>query len=746
MGCVVGTPTVAKDSPRGTRSSPAEYPGDGKGSRVASHAEKPASSPLPKPLHIPLDGSLKGDNGSGSEGQPSITTAVTQPYHAPATNQHKNVEHDLNSSSGEMAPAFHATGTSEGNNTASTANYNMRYASRHSKLTLHGSPFLSSPMKQQRLLSLGSELAHTASASASASTSPLAGTSGCDGVSGGGGGSRGTINANAGAASGSARFASAADDNNTQPVSSRHCCSSTTSTSNHNHAMRESMLSDISATLSTISATGPSASELASSSYGSPLGGGGGRNSIKTGLFRNGEDLEAQRQQAPLNIEEDLFIYDDIVISKDEARTKHWRLAGRKPAVAMDLSLMDGSNNPTGWPNSRSNSLKGKRFFTFNDFDVCVDEMDWMPATTTGTTNCVTPLQQSTDTASTMPDLLKSMTITSTVATAPNTVAHFMAEARLKDPKSNRPLRGFHADAVLGHATRVKCIALSPSETEFASCSNEDASISLNNLGVKGEVGIFTGHQDTIINAIFSPDGKYLATTSKDRTMILWDVMTTKNLLTFTHPKVVICCSFGPDSKYLVSGCQDRICRLWDTKRGKEWLSYTGHEGIIISIAFSPDGNYVCSASADKSLRVWSATTAKTRFHLTGHTGIILSCSYTADGRHIISNDESLLRVWSAEDGQCTLSLSPVDVTGATLLSARGPKLGWTLSSAAPGAFTGYMLVACNNRFVYVLDIETGKEVTNTFCKAPVYCLTSGSYEKMACGDSFGNIYILTLT
>jgi WD40 repeat protein len=520
--------------------------------------------------------------------------------------------------------------------------------------------------------------------------------------------------------------------------SSHHCLSSASaSNSIPNNPMRESMLSDISATLSTISATGASVPELTSPNHGSGLG---GRNGIKAGLFHNGEDLEAQRQQAPLSIEEDLFIYDDIVISKDEAHTKHWRLAGRKPAIPAEAPPSD--NTATG-KNSRSNSLKGKSFFTFNDFDVCVDEMDWMPATT-GAASSIAPLQQCNDPSSPLLKM-KSMTTTNTVAATPNTVAHFMAQSRLTAPRADRPLRGFQATPVLGHATRVKCIALSPAETDFASCSNEDASISLNNLGVKMEVGIFTGHQDTIINATFSPDGKYLATTSKDKTMILWDVMTTKNLLIFTHPKVVICCSFGPDSKYLVSGCQDRVCRLWDTKRGKEWLSYTSHEGIIISIAFSPDGNYVCSASADKSLRVWSATTAKTRFHLTGHTGIILSCSYTADGRHIVSNDESLLCVWSAEDGSCKLSLSPADVAGATLLNARGPKLGWTLSSAAPGAFTGYALVACNNRFVYVLDIETGAEVTNVFCKAPVYCLTAGSYEKMACGDSFGNIYILTL-
>ncbi|GET87578.1 hypothetical protein, conserved [Leishmania tarentolae] len=488
------------------------------------------------------------------------------------------------------------------------------------------------------------------------------------------------------------------------------------------HVTCESMLSDISDTISVESTPTYSLSDHHSSPYGNTI----------NAFLRNGEALEATRQQAPPSVEEDLFVYDDIVISKSEARMKQWRLAGRKPPPANMEMNSDSEASRTS-----------KKVFSFNDFDVCVDEVDFLPLSSTAGEAVETLPRDAT--LATSEKGFKHITVADTTAKAPNTVAHLLARARLRRPKENRALRSFHVDALLGHATRVKCIALSPSETDFASCSNEDASITLHNFGVGSEVGIFTGHHDTIISATFSPDGKYLATASKDETMILWDVTTTKILLTFAHPKVVICCCFGPDSKHLVSGCQDRVCRLWDTKRGREWMTYKEHEGIIIATAFSPDGKYICSASADKSLRVWSATTAKTRFHLLGHIGIILSCSYTTDGRHIISNDESLLRVWSTEDGSCTLSLSPFDVAGTPPPNQRAPKLRWTLSSAAPGSFTRFMIVACNNRFVYIIDIKTGQEVASTFCKAPVYCLTAGSDEKTAFGDSFGNIYILRM-
>ncbi|CCW69694.1 unnamed protein product [Phytomonas sp. Hart1] len=278
-------------------------------------------------------------------------------------------------------------------------------------------------------------------------------------------------------------------------------------------------------------------------------------------------------------------------------------------------------------------------------------------------------------------------------------------------------------------------------------------------MNARAEVGIFTGHLDNVICASFSADGKYLATTSKDTTMIVWDVMTTKRMLTLKHAKVVICCRFSPDSKYLVSGCQDRICRLWDTSRGREWISYSQHKGIIISLAFSPCGKYVCSSSSDKTLRVWSATSAKTRFTLLGHRGIILSCSYSSDGRYIISNDEASLRVWLAKNGCSVLKLSPTDIAGNVTFipnplkrgndnmnnSHASSKLTWTLSCGAPGGFTDYCIAACSNRFVYIIDIQTGNEVVSTYVRAPVYCLTVGSNAYAACGDAFGNIYMLQI-
>ena len=317
--------------------------------------------------------------------------------------------------------------------------------------------------------------------------------------------------------------------------------------------------------------------------------------------------------------------------------------------------------------------------------------------------------------------------------------------ARIAKRKSYNHITNFQVRTLIGHSCRVKCIAIAPGEKEFVSCSNEDAVVTLYSLVDGKEIANFPGHRDTVISANFSPDGKYLATTSRDHTMVLWDVVTAKQILTFDHAKVVICCVFSRDSRFVATGCQDKVCRLWETRRGKETVIFSEHDGIIISMAYSPNNSFIASASADRTIRVWSTHSGKAEHVLRGHTGIVLSCSFTNDSKRIISNDEKTLIVWSATSG---VFLNKIDVEaladGApTPMGAR--KLTWTLSTVAPGLFSRFIIAACNNRFVYVLDVVTGEELTSYFCKAPVYCLNTGHQNTVGFGDSFGNVYIATI-
>ena len=64
----------------------------------------------------------------------------------------------------------------------------------------------------------------------------------------------------------------------------------------------------------------------------------------------------------------------------------------------------------------------------------------------------------------------------------------------------------------------------------------------------------------------FSPDGKTLASGSKDKTIILWDIATRQPIgqPLSGHLDAVTSVAFSPDGKTLASGSKDKINILWD--------------------------------------------------------------------------------------------------------------------------------------------------------------------------------------
>ncbi|MBK9603011.1 MAG: PD40 domain-containing protein [Anaerolineales bacterium] len=174
-----------------------------------------------------------------------------------------------------------------------------------------------------------------------------------------------------------------------------------------------------------------------------------------------------------------------------------------------------------------------------------------------------------------------------------------------------------------------------------------------------------SGHTDIVWKAVFSPDGKLIASGSQDGTAKIWDAITGKELFTIkaTTEGDAGNVDFSPNGKLLATGGGDKIARLWDVSTGKELLALKGHLNEIYHVAFSPDGNRLATASNDGTVKIWDIVAGEEILTLSEEAGTtVYWVAFSPDGLKVVTANENFPdgwgTVWSLDTGQKLFTLS----------------------------------------------------------------------------------------
>jgi glucose repression regulatory protein TUP1 len=68
----------------------------------------------------------------------------------------------------------------------------------------------------------------------------------------------------------------------------------------------------------------------------------------------------------------------------------------------------------------------------------------------------------------------------------------------------------------------------------------------------------------------------------------------------------VLSVAFSPDGNWLISGSKDRSVQFWDPRSASTHLMLQGHKNSVISVAVSPSGKAFATGSGDCRARLWS--------------------------------------------------------------------------------------------------------------------------------------------
>ncbi|WNF14539.1 serine/threonine-protein kinase [Microcystis aeruginosa] len=248
-----------------------------------------------------------------------------------------------------------------------------------------------------------------------------------------------------------------------------------------------------------------------------------------------------------------------------------------------------------------------------------------------------------------------------------------------------------------GHSDWVRSVVYSPDGRYLASGSG-DKTIKISGVATGKQLRTLTGHSDWVYSVVYSPDGRYLASGSGDKTIKIWEVATGKQLRTLTgHSGSVWSVVYSPDGRYLASGNGDKTTKIWEVATGKELRTLTGHSDWVNSVVYSPDGRYLASGNGDKTTKIWEVATGKELRTLTGHSDWVNSVVYSPDGRYLASGiGDGAIKIWEV----------------ATVRELRTPtRHSEVVRSVAYSPDGRYLASGSQDKTIKIWEVATGNEL-----------------------------------
>ena len=168
------------------------------------------------------------------------------------------------------------------------------------------------------------------------------------------------------------------------------------------------------------------------------------------------------------------------------------------------------------------------------------------------------------------------------------------------------------------------------------------------------------GHTDTVRDIAWSPDGRLLATASRDGTARIYDAHSGRSMVVLPSDGVMVeSVTWSPDAAQVATVGRDLVVRIWDAVSGEPVRSLTGAGDMGRQVAWSPDGAHIAATFRDRVVRVWEARTGRLVHELRGHGDDVWGVAWSPDSMLLgtASHDQTVI-VWDRATGTATVTLT----------------------------------------------------------------------------------------
>lgn len=270
----------------------------------------------------------------------------------------------------------------------------------------------------------------------------------------------------------------------------------------------------------------------------------------------------------------------------------------------------------------------------------------------------------------------------------------------------------------------VLALAFSPDKTHLAVGSG--VGLWLYELSTQEPVALWDTERGNIVQAAFSPDGKWIATHNWDDVVKVWDIQRGECVTRLELGGTISDIVFSPDSQGLALAHWHRSrVEIWHPETGELRAKFSGEpeKSGYDCIAFSPDARLFAAArrvdkrgirdSDAERIELWDIARGQQIAHLTGHTNGVSGIAFSPCSRFLASGgkEDGTVQVWEVESGQ--LNQTYADYGSCSILPTYSPEGALRVIADATGA-------GCINPWdaatVTVWDVESGKKRYSSRC------------------------------